>query len=506
MAEGERKEPGSRKKKPAQKPAPAAWIAAAAAAAIAIAGVGAGTAGYLYYVKEGEQYRTVFFPNTFVNGIDVSLKTAGEAEMLVVSAADEYILTVAGRGGVEEKITGTEIGMHHVSDGTFERYLDSQNPMEWWGHRNTATGYRVDNLFEADEAMLRERIEKLVFLDDAQMKEPKDARLSDYIAGEGYRIIPEEEGTALDKAKVRAAVTEAVHNLQSYLSLEELGVYQEVKVTSDDPGLREAAEKLNAYLNVTITYQFGDRKEILDKDTIFRWIALDNDGTVTLDQERVAAYVKGLADQYDTAGKDKTLVTTAGDTVTVPGATYGWRIDQAKETEELCTLLAAGESQTREPVYSQTANSHGENDYGDTYVELNLTDQHLYFYKDGELVIETDFVSGTHSKNQDTPLGAYFINYKQRDRVLRGERQANGSYQYASHVDYWMPFIRGVGLHDASWRGSFGGEIYLRDGSHGCVNLPPPAAKTIYESISAGDAVLSFTTDGTGTTAYPGAS
>ncbi len=500
MEDEEKNIPRSRKKKPASV---AVKIAVGVAVAVVLGGI-AGAAGYLYYTGEGEQYRTVFFPNTVVNGIDVSRKSVDEVKDLVASRMDDYVLTVIGRGAVQETITGEEVGLHYVFDGALEVYLSSQDPMDWWDHRDTTTEYQIDTMITADEEMLADRVEKLVFFDDDQIVEPKDAYLSDYIEGEGYKVIPEEDGTVLDEAKVKKAVTDAVHNLDTMVVLEDLGVYKKAAVTSDDAELNAMADKLNGYLSVTVTYQFGDSQEVLDKDTIEGWISVGEDGSIVLDEEQAAAYVKGLADKYDTLGKAKTLKTTGGGTVTITGGSYGWKIDQKKETEALCGLIESGESQTREPVYSSTARSHGENDYGTTYAELNLTAQHMYFYKDGQMVLESDFVSGSHARNHDTPTGAYFINYKQRDRVLRGERRADGSYEYESPVSYWMPFNGGIGLHDASWRGAFGGKIYLTNGSHGCVNLPVSVARELYGIISTGDPVLVYTTDGSGSSQYPG--
>ena len=112
---------------------------------------------------------------------------------------------------------------------------------------------------------------------------------------------------------------------------------------------------------------------------------------------------------------------------------------------------------TREPVYLQTAASHDGPDYGSTYAEVNLTAQHLIFYKDGQKVLESDFVSGNVSRGHTTPPGIFSITYKQRDAVLKGEG-------YASPVKFWMPFNGGIGFHDASWRSSFGGSIYKSGG------------------------------------------
>src|SRR5699024_3420396 len=108
-----------------------------------------------------------------------------------------------------------------------------------------------------------------------------------------------------------------------------------------------------------------------------------------------------------------------------------------------------------------------------------------YFYKEEKLLVESDFVSGNVARGYTTPPGAYPLTYKERNATLRGQG-------YASPVSYWMPFNGGIGMHDASWRSSFGGTIYKTNGSHGCINLPYAAAKTIYENISKGMPVLCY--------------
>ncbi len=483
FAAPQRPRPRSRRRKP-RKAFP--WKRAAViCAAVLLAAGGLFAAGAVYYVHEGEQYKTVFFPNTYVNGIDVSNMTVDEVKELVASRIGDYTLTITGRGGEREIITGDQVGYRYVFDGSLEKYLSGQDPMDWWNHRKKTTEYQIDTLITIDEEMLAARVEELSFLDEEKFVEPQDARLTEFVPGQGVSIIPEQLGSALDCDAVREAVTEAVLALRTELSLEDLDVYRKPAVTSDDPQLKAEAEAINRFLDLSVTYQFGDVTQVLDSATILSWITFGDDGQVTLDQEQVAAYVAALATLYDTAGKSKTLKTSYGDVVTVPGGTYGWRIDQAAETESLCGIILSGESQTREPIYRQRAASHGENDYGNTYVEINLSAQRLFFYKDGKLYVETDLVSGNHAKGYDTPAGAYFINYKQKDAVLRGERRSNGSYEYESPVSFWMPFNGGIGLHDASWRASFGGKIYLTNGSHGCVNLPYSAAKTIFEQISA---------------------
>ena len=222
---------------------------------------------------------------------------------------------------------------------------------------------------------------------------------------------------------------------------------------------------------------------------IHAWLIANADGSVSVDSSKVSEYVSEMAKAHNTSNKAKTLKTSYGSTIQVSGGTYGWKINQAAETEALAAIILR-ESTTREPEYSQKAASHGANDYGDTYVEINLTGQHLFFYKEGKLVVESDFVSGNLAKGWGTPAGSYPLAYKQKNAVLKGEN-------YRTPVNYWMPFNNGIGMHDAKWRSSFGGTIYKTGGSHGCINLPPSVAKTIFDNISAGTPVICYNLPGT---------
>lgn len=259
---------------------------------------------------------------------------------------------------------------------------------------------------------------------------------------------------------------------------------------ADDQALFTPVETISPYADMTITYHFGSQTEVLDWNTIQYWISDDGKGNITVDENQAAVYVKLLARQYNTAYCTKKLKTSYGPTVTITRGHYGWMIDQKAEVAALMECIKSGESQTREPVYSQTANSHDGPDYGDTYVEMNLTAQHLYFYKNGKLLVETDFVSGDEARGWSTPAGAFPLTYKQKNVVLKGKN-------YATPVTYWMPFNGNIGMHDGYWRSSFGGTIYKKSGSHGCVNLPPAVAKLIFENIEKGMPVLCYHLEGT---------
>ena len=449
-----------------------------------------GAVGGGLYWHESLKYKTCFLPGTIVDGMDVTEKTAAEVEDAIMEQLKGYKLTINGREDLSESITGEEVGLYAEFDDTLAKAIAAQKPMEWGKYRfgKSVNEVNTDALIRYNDEMLGEAVDSLSCMDKENMREPQDAKISDYTSG-GYTIIKEDEGTELLEDKVKEAVAAAVMSLAESVDLEEQGCYVSPSITSEDEALKTACETMNKYVGARITYQFGDKSETLSGDEIHNWLTV-NGTSVGINEGKATEYVKKLAGSYDTAYKAKSLKTSYGKTVSITGGSYGYKINQAKEAATLVSLIKNGEQTSREPEYSQKGASRTGNDYGNTYVEINLTAQHLYFYVKGKLVVQSDFVSGNAAKGWSTPAGAYSITYKQRNATLKGQG-------YATPVSYWMPFNGGIGLHDANWRKTFGGTIYKTNGSHGCVNLPPAVAKTIYENISAGDPVLCYHLDGT---------
>jgi len=196
--------------------------------------------------------------------------------------------------------------------------------------------------------------------------------------------------------------------------------------------------------------------------------------------------VNNNADTYDTFGKYTNFTTTLGVELSLPRLSYGWRTDRSGEAEVLIALIKAGEQQHREPIYVRKGVWKGQNDIGTSYIEADLTHQHLYVYQQGVIVFETDFVSGNmNSPGCVSPAGIFGLTYKTMNAVLRGEN-------YETPVTYWMPFYGNFGMHDATWRSSFGGDIFLTNGSHGCLNLPLEAAAQIYNYVYEGSPIICY--------------
>lgn len=431
-----------------------------------------------------------FVVGTIINGVPVSGMTTADAEAYIEGYFNGgYTLEIEDTEGVREAITDTSIGYTVDVTGDLEAILKEEND----GGRVSGPGvehrYTVDAVLKYDEAALRALLENMAFVKNASPT--SDAYITPYEEGKAFSIVPEVQGTEIDMDKLMAAVKDALNSQTRLLKVENLDCYKTIQVTADNADLNQMCANLNRYKDINIIYVFGDQQEILPGLEAVKWIDGVSGSAIQVNQQKVAEYVKYLADKYDTYGKPHTFTSTSGRQVSVNGD-YGWQINQAEEAVALTRMVQNGTNQTREPAYSRTAASRTGNDFGTTYVEVDMGLQHIYMYENGTLIAEAPIVTGNVAKGWTTPDGLYTLYYKERDRVLRGPKRADGTYSYESPVSYWMPFNGGIGLHDANWRGKFGGEIYKNNGSHGCINIPPKTAAVIYEHVYKGIPILCF--------------
>ncbi|WP_313133606.1 L,D-transpeptidase family protein [Anaerocolumna sp.] len=443
----------------------------------------------LTYLIISSYYDNHFYNNTIINGVRVSNMTVEQAEKAINEEVRSYLLPIYGRNNERDVIFGDDINLHAIFDGSLSSALEEQNSFKWPFHFIRTDEIEVNALIEHDDSLLQKVFDKLKFFKEEMIIEPQNAYISEY--GEnGYEILPEELGAKVKKDALFNAVKKAIDILEPSLSIEDVKAYEEPKITSENPKLVAALNEMNKIASSKITYNFGEDIEILDSSKISEWLSVNKKYEVNLDAEGVKEFVDYIGWAYNTFGKTRTFTTSYGDVIEVRGGDYGWWLNRGKEVSELTELLLEGKQLVKEPSYFQTAMQYGKDDVGDTYVEVNLTAQHLFFYKEGKLVLETDFVSGNLSKNYGTPVGTYSITYKENDATLKGEN-------YATPVKYWMPFNGNIGFHDAPWRKEFGKDIYMKQGSHGCVNMPPALAKELFENISKGMPVIVYELEGT---------
>lgn len=459
--------------------------------------VGGAVAGVLAlaYVFGAVFFMNVFLPGTTLRGHDVSLMSAGKARSVFDETAEGYVATVTG-DGIELEIDTEAIGLEFDTEALVSQALEAQNPWLWpvevLGERDLEIEERATFDEAAVDAMLAPQVEAA----NEGATPTTDASVS--YDGESHAFVVSDEayGTQVDPELASQAVREGLSDLDREIVLDESALVQPT-VTSDDPRLARAAEQANALTDCEFPLMVGDAEVMrLNRDTFKDWVAFDEDWNASVSAEKVDAWVNDvLAPQVNTVGSTRTYTRPDGKQCTVTGGTYGWSVDVAGTSEALRQALEAksGDAVTL-TASSQAAvlGGVGGQDWGSTYVDIDISEQYVRYFVDGSVAWEAPCVTGNPNLGNATPEGVYTLNGKSRNQTLVGlDEDKDGEPDYETPVSYWMPFIgNAIGLHDASWRWSFGSNVYTYDGSHGCVNLPIDSAAALYDMIGTGTVVV----------------
>ena len=437
------------------------------------------------YAGVGYYFHDHFYPGTVINETNFSLGTADTAEEKIKEDAEDYLLAIHDREDRVTYISGKDIDYHYESDGSIQKVMDKQNSMLWPLYISKDHSHTVNVKLTYDESKLVKLVEGMDCFKEENIEKPEDAYLK--YTDNGYEIVPEKKGNQPLEEQIMLDVKAVIEERQAVLKLNDSD-YMQPAVTSEDPKLQEKLQVTEKYKNMSITYEIEGSEQVLDGQTILSWLTINDDLSVTVDPDMAASYAQQLASKYNTYAATRSFVTTNGDTIKIVGGDYGWVIDKKGEAARIIEDIEKGESVTREPEYEQRAFVEGADDIGNTYIEIDYTNQHLWYYKDGSLLMDSDLVSGNLNNGNGSPDGVFKIISRQSPATLVGE-------DYESDVTYFMPFAYNVGLHDASWRSNFGGSIYKNSGSHGCINLPYDAADTIYKNVELGTPVVAYYRD-----------
>ena len=459
-------------------------------AAMVLVVAGCAYAGVSYY------YTSHFFEGTTINGIDSSNRTAYEVEQEIAKKMEGYSIQVKARDQEPQTIEGTDISYRYISSGEVLKLLKAQKPYEWVRGFFEKTTYTASEQTAFDKSKLESEVKALNCAQKENQVAPENAYVS--FNDSEFTIVPETVGSELKVKEAYQMISDAISSDDGEVDLgSNPDAYVKADVTSDSADLQATVDAYNNFARASITYTFGDETVTLDGSTIKNWLQFDEKGQLIQDdasfKQHIVDYVAQLAADHDTVGTERQFQTTSGRTVSVSGSAYGWKIDQDGEVAQLTQEIQSGAQTTREPVYSMRANSYGVNDLGNTYIEVDLTEQYMWYYQDGNVIFESDIVSGLASDpKRKTPPGIFTLYYKKSPDVLRGTKKADGTYSYEQPVTYWMPFNGGIGFHDADWQPYFGGDRYLTGGSHGCINMPPDKAGELYNIIQYNVPIVCF--------------
>ena len=423
---------------------------------------------------EGEMmsaHKEFSFPeNTVIAGVDVAGLTKEEAWIKVEEAAAGYILNLNVDGN-EVTIPAKDMGLSCSK----KDFMAAADAME------AGTEADVSRVIRFQDAKLRMALNR-------ELNYPsQDAQLIYDEAAGAYVLQPHAEGLKTDHSALAVALKDTIRTLAPQQTVTGFSEVLTPAFAADDENVLLALEKINKMAAVELSYVFGAEGsapivQTIPTDIIRSFIITGEDGfSPAVDEAAVAVYAEELAATYSIQPHLGSFRTTNGEVLDMVLPYEGCTVDTNFLTYDLIMCISNGISAERTASY--IGNGNPDLPYGGTYVEVDLTAQRLWYYKDGECLVDTDLVSGCVDLNMQTPVGNFYIYARSRGTYLEGPG-------YRSYVNYWMPFTGGYGLHDALWRDEFGGDIYLTDGSHGCVNLPLEAASTLFNNSTWGTRVI----------------
>lgn len=434
-----------------------------------------------------------FFPHTSIIDLDISGKTPEEVHQMLTEVLDDYTFKVEGQG-LNLTLSAAEMGMSLDSQSIADNLLAQMNPWAWPYEVFQSHDDTEDLVSTFEETKLADAIQAAVEEVNAKGQAPKNATVAYDSEAKEYVVVPEVTGDTLLADEVLKEVTAGTVNFAPKVTLSE-AVLAQPTVTQDDPSLAEARDAANSYVKRTVQLMMaGSPALTIDEDALASHITIGEDLAVSFDAEPLVTWAKDSVNALDTVGATRTYTRPDGKVVTVQGGDYGWITNSQATADAVREALTNGTGGAVDIVMKWSAGQlpdENGRDFGTRYVDVDLTEQHARFYgDDGNIIWESDIVSGRPSDGRDTPRGTYYLKTNDGASTLRGYKP-DGTPDYETPVDYWMPFKgNSVGFHDAKWQPTFGGDWYVEHGSHGCINLPPEKAKELHEIIKVGDAVV----------------
>lgn len=435
-------------------------------------------------------YKDVFTFGTWINGIYCTGMTSQQVSNILLEQYRYPDISVSLSGGRKYVLPYQEYGVCADYSATVDELLAQNTGWAWLKRRKIFDSFEVTPDYNYDLKVMKQELLAHEWLNENLYDETKTVSIVKTLE-DGYILVDETKNLLVQTKAVEKIMDSIVNQLTEVDLCEDC--YMDIPYNDKMLETIEKWKGVEAFQDFVFIYDFGDRKEIINKSIVSDWIMLNEQGYIVydennlpvLDELMIEEYVAYLGSVYNTVGMERSFQTTRGDIVKVSGGAYGNELDLEAELKYLKNAFINKECTVRTPEYITEAFVKGSDDIGTTYIEIDMGNQMMYYYKNGKLKLETPVVTGNMKRNWDTPAAVCYVYYKQKNRVLRG---AN----YATPVKYWMAVHGNIGIHDASWRKEFGGDIYLTDGSHGCINTPLDKVKELYDMVEIGTPVIMF--------------
>ncbi|WML29024.1 L,D-transpeptidase [Neobacillus sp. OS1-32] len=443
------------------------------------------------FITAGSYYQITHFNSQIkINGIKVGGMTADQALKKLKTTVLKNVIYVGDQPIFDGKDTKMVFSDKDLPD--LKKLLKSQ----WtFFPSSKAKDYSLmpNNQDQYRNQTLKKQVEEKLLAMNKRLKAPQDAMVhlkqgkiivTNSIPGEQFDV------TSLLKD----------YEKHKYISEIRLNPVYKQPIKEDSEYVKNQQKQFEEFLAETINYKVQDKVHTLKASELIKNASISKDLQIKIeDAGDIEKRITKINNAQSTLNKDFKFKTHSGSVISVKGRGYGWAINVNKEIPRIIKAFEnRKKSISASNIYGYGWNGEGygygttaNNGIGHTYAEVSLAQQRIWIYKNGKLVVTTNVVTGNNSTGHNTSPGVWYILYKQTPSVLTGRE--NGKIIYQVPVKYWAPFTNdGQGFHDASWRGNWGSNAYLTNGSHGCVNTPPSIMRSVYDNLSPYDPVVVY--------------
>ena len=422
--------------------------------------------------------RLRFPPDTFINGHDVGTLTLEQANDILKEDMTAGEIEVKWADGTTETIPMETLNCELTTEPELSTFLTSSKPYLWIPAFSKQNTYGVSIKIQPNDEKLLEAIKSLNCVKGVGTTEPENAKVvkkdGKYVVREGV------DGTRVDPDALFLFVKNHLIDGDTTIELENSGTFAKPSITGDDERIKKIIEDAEKFENLSVKLDLDGITEDINWNVFGEWVSY-KEGKFVLDHNKLKEYLTSLADKYDTLGKTRSFTTANGELISVGGGVmdnYGYKMNREQTFKDVLSAIDSFKNKTIKATWEESGITHGmQNDFGDTYIEVSIDNQHMWYKYKGQIVFDTDVVTGMMvEEKRRTPKGAFKILDKLKDHTM------TGSYG-SSYCNYCIAITwDGVCIHDSTWRDNYGGQIYIENGSHGCVNTPLGKMAELYDS------------------------
>ena len=460
-------------------------------------------------------YSDKFYPNTTIGGIDVSNMTLSQAKEAVQTDLKNHVLVIKGRNNAKYELRGTDIDLNANYEKQVENCFKKTHGI--FSFYKIISGEDFDVNFDVsyNKKAFKNNLSQsfLITGDQYTITAPESAHVEYDKKTQSGKIVKEKQGNQLNQEKFYSYVEKSIKQLKTNIDLDKANIYLKPKYTQNDSAIIKELNQYNNYLYRWIRYDMTEKHyETVTPKDIKNWLVINDDASVSIDQEKMSQWVEKFCLKYKTVGKTRKFKSHTGEVLEVSGGDYGWQIDYSQTVDQLYKVLSKKNPQNDveayiknknktnkkklikklEPIYKNKAYKLNFDNLVDdyntqTYSEVDISEQMVYVFQNGQVVYSAKCVTGLPSDaSRATKTGCWYIKDKKLEYTLTGA-------DYTTPTKYWVRITwTGTGYHymnRSDWS-KWSPDLYKTRGSHGCINLQLEDVKNIYNLVSMRDMVF----------------